>query len=187
MKKPIDELKTILDLPIAITAIAILIARFTENELIQLTTFIILLAIIVIRKQDSRIPIAFALILLMVSAFQLAFQTESAANQTAILAYYLLCVGVLAQFIEYIKNPEDDIIEEKEDIPKNLRYEKDQLSDTAKYIVSILKDITGKLKTFIKDAISALKGKLSAKKVQGDMYSSKPDYSHKPKNKKSYR
>ncbi len=102
-----QELKTILDLPILYTAIAVLIAHFTENELIQLVTFSALLLIIIYRKHDSRIPIAFALTLLALCAFQLAFTTETAANSTAILAYYLLCVGVIAQFIEYIKNPED--------------------------------------------------------------------------------
>ncbi len=61
-------------------------------------------------EYDSRIPAAFALTLLALSAFQLAFTTETAANSTAILAYYLLCVGVIAQFIEYIKNPKDDEI-----------------------------------------------------------------------------
>ena len=101
------EIKSILDLPILYTAIAVLIARFTQNEVAQLSIFIILLIVIIIRKHDSRIPIAFALILLALSAFQLAFMTEVAANNTAILAYYLLCVGVIAQLIEYIKNPED--------------------------------------------------------------------------------
>ena len=65
-------------------------------------------AIIVMRKHDSRIPIAFALTLLALAACKLAFTTETAANSTAILAYYLLCVGVIAQFIEYIKNPGDE-------------------------------------------------------------------------------
>ena len=102
-----QELKTILDLPILYTAIAVLIAHSTPNELTQLAAFVILLIIIIIRKHDSRIPIAFALILLALAAFQLAFTTEAAANNTAILAYYLLCVGVIAQFIEYIKNPQD--------------------------------------------------------------------------------
>ncbi len=102
-----EELKSILDLPILYTAIAVLIAHSTPNELTQLAAFIILLLIIIYRKHDSRIPIAFALILLALSAFQLAFMTEVAANNTAILAYYLLCVGVIAQFIEYIKSPED--------------------------------------------------------------------------------
>ncbi|MFH1126517.1 MAG: hypothetical protein ABIG84_04090 [archaeon] len=88
MKNPLEELKTIADLPIINTAIAVLIARFTGSELTQLAIFIILLIIIVTRKHDSRIPIAFALILLAVSAFQLAFATETAANATAILAYY---------------------------------------------------------------------------------------------------
>ena len=83
-----QELKTILDLPVLYTAIAVLIAHSTKNELTQLAAFVILLLIIIIRKHDSRIPIAFALSLLALSAFQLAFTTETAANSTAILAYY---------------------------------------------------------------------------------------------------
>ena len=118
-------------MPLAYTAAAILVANFTDNELLQLGTFFALLLIIVIRKHDSRIPIAYALIMLIISAFQLAFQTgssawidpsgfwgdlllsfqfafltETAANKTVILAYYLLSVGVIAQLIEYMRNPE---------------------------------------------------------------------------------
>ncbi len=103
-----NDIKTFIDMPVAYTAAAILIANNTAEELLQLGTFFALLLIIVIRKHDSRIPIAYALILLLISAFKLAFQTETAANQTAIFVYYLLCVGVIAQFIEYLRNPEVD-------------------------------------------------------------------------------
>ncbi len=100
MKKHIDkaenaiqEVLTKVNPPVLYTAIAILAANNTTDEIIQLGIFFILFAIIVIQKHDSRIPIGFALLLLMLSAFQLAFIAETAANNTAIFAYYLLCVG----------------------------------------------------------------------------------------------
>ncbi len=115
MKKHIDKAENaIQDIlnkvnpPVLYTAIAILAANNTANELIQLGIFFILFTVIIIQKHDSRIPIGFALILLMLSAFQLAFIAEKAANNTAIFAYYLLCVGIIAQFIEYLKKPEEE-------------------------------------------------------------------------------
>ncbi len=114
LKKRINKIRALIDMPLAYTAAAILIAYNTDNELLQLGTFFALLLIIVIKKHDSRIPIAYAIIMLLISAFQLAFQSETVANQTAIIVYYLLCVGVMAQFIEYIKNPEVDNHHENE-------------------------------------------------------------------------
>ena len=107
--RAIKEIKTIFDLPIIFTAIAVAIAHITTDELTQLAVFILLAITIIHKKHDSRIPIIFALILIILSAFQLAFAAEAAANNTAILAYYLLCVGVITQFIEYIKTPEEEI------------------------------------------------------------------------------
>jgi hypothetical protein len=86
-KKGINEIKTIIDMPVAYTAAAILIAHDTSDELLQLAF-----------QTGSRAWIdssGFWRDLLL--AFQSAFLTETAANRTAILAYYLLCVGVIAQ------------------------------------------------------------------------------------------
>ncbi len=107
-EKGINELKIFIDMPVSYTAAAILIANNIDNELLQFGTFIVLFLIIVIKKHDSRIPIVYALIMLLISAFILAFQTDTAANKTEIFAYYLFCVGVTVQFIEYIRNPEVD-------------------------------------------------------------------------------
>ena len=163
MKHLKKELKEILDLPILYTAIAILIAHSTQNELTQLAAFAVLLLIIIYRKHDSRIPIAFALILLALSAFQLAFQTEAAANNTAILAYYLLCTGVIAQFIEYIKNPGEDEKEIMQDTPKDTGSTTSPLEDIALIIKNAKKKLT------------ALN-----KKTPGNIYSAKHKYSYKP-------
>ena len=173
LEKAKKELKSILDLPIFYTAIAVLIAHSTTNELTQLSAFVILLIIIIYRKHDSRIPIAFALILLMLSAFQLAFMTEAAANNTAILAYYLLCVGVIAQFIEYIKNPGDEPVEDKiiQDIPKDTG----SISSALKAITLIIKNAAEILTGHIKKSTSA-----HNKKTSNNIYSAKHNYSYKP-------
>jgi len=106
----------------------------------------------------------------MVSAFQLAFASEVGANGTAILAYYLLCVGVVAQFIEYIKNPDDEPVEEMQDIPK------DTGSGSAlKDLTLIIKNAIEKLTGFIKKSMAALN-----KKTSNDIYSAKHGCSRKP-------
>jgi uncharacterized membrane protein YhaH (DUF805 family) len=107
-KKELNNIIIIIDMPLTYTAASILIANNTYDEFLHLIIFYSLLLIIVIRKHDSRIPIAYALIMLLISAVQLAFQNETAANNTAIVVFYLLCVGVIAQLIEYIRNPEVD-------------------------------------------------------------------------------
>ena len=178
--KPLEEakkeLKSILDLPILYTAMAILIAHSTQNELTQLSAFVILLIITVIRKHDSRISIAFALILLALSAFQLAFMTETAANNTAILAYYLLCVGVIAQFIEYIKNPEDEAVEDEKEIMAEIPKDtgSGSISSALEDIALIIKNTIEKLTGLIKKSMSALKGKTS-----NDIYSANHDYTQR--------
>jgi len=108
--RAIKEISTIFDLPIFCTALAVAMAHITTDELTQLAVFILLAITILYKKHDSCIPIALALILIVLSAFQLAFASEAAANNTAILAYYLLCVGVITQFIEYIRTPEEKAI-----------------------------------------------------------------------------
>ncbi len=119
-EKAKQDIMNMIKLPVLYTAIAILVARSTTSGLTQIGTFFALLLVIVIKKDDSRIPIGFALLLLMLSAFQLAFMTEKmAANNTAILAYYLLGVGVLAQFIEYLRNPRDFEESEEENKPSS--------------------------------------------------------------------
>ena len=187
MKKVVDkakwELKTLLDFPIAYTAIAVLIAHFTTNELIQLTIFFLILVIILIKKHDTCIPITFTLILFMLCAFQRAFQTETAANNTAILAYYLLCVGVIAQVIEYIKNPEDEPVEdEKEimpDIPKDTG--SGSISSALKEIIFIIKNTHEKLVGLVKKSISGRNEETSNNRIRDDIYSANHDYSYKPK------
>jgi len=51
----------------------------------------------------DRLPIAIALVLLVVTAGVLAAGNEKMANDLAIMAYYLLVLGVVLQIITYIR------------------------------------------------------------------------------------
>ncbi|MEM4680613.1 MAG: hypothetical protein QW038_02350 [Nanopusillaceae archaeon] len=55
-------------------------------------------------KLDERIPIAFALFLLIISAIALAQGFENRANLIAIYVYYFLVIGVILLFIDYMKS-----------------------------------------------------------------------------------
>ncbi len=97
-----------LHIPYILVVIAVVLSKIINSELLTLLIFLALLITYAIKKYDSRIPIAFALLLLVLSAIELAFKSEAAANQIAIYAYYYLVAGVLLQLIEYIRNPEDE-------------------------------------------------------------------------------
>jgi len=86
---------------------------FSSKFLLQLGDLIpyfilIYFFISLVLKLDSRIPIAFALLLLFLTAVTLVQGLENAANQIAIYAYYFLVAGVVLQLIEYIRNPQTE-------------------------------------------------------------------------------
>jgi hypothetical protein len=67
-------------------------------------SFIILIPIFIYFKWDGRIPVGYALLMLILSAIILAFyKNEALANQVAIYAYWLLVVGVICLTIEYLR------------------------------------------------------------------------------------
>ena len=93
-----------------ILVVSFLLILYSSKFLLQLKDLIpyfilIYLFISLILKLDSRIPIAFALFLLFLTAITLVQGLENAANQIAIYSYYFLVVGVLLQLIEYVRNP----------------------------------------------------------------------------------
>jgi len=97
-----------------ILAVSFVLIFFSSKFLFQLGDLIpyfilIYLFISLILKLDSRIPIAFALLLLLLTATTLVQGLENAANQIAIYAYYFLVAGVMLQLIEYIRNPETEV------------------------------------------------------------------------------
>jgi len=97
------RLKEYLNIPYILVLATVVLANFIESETLTLAIFLALLIIFAIKKYDPRIPIAFALLLLVLSAIELAVASEDVANMIAIYAYYYLVVGVLLQLIEYIR------------------------------------------------------------------------------------
>ncbi len=96
-----------------ILAFSFAVIFFSSKFLLQLRDLIpyfilIYFFVSLILKLDSRIPIAFALLLLFLTAVTLVQGLENAANQIAIYAYYFLVVGVVLQLIEYIRNPQKE-------------------------------------------------------------------------------
>ncbi|MCX7759274.1 MAG: hypothetical protein N2169_06690 [bacterium] len=77
---------------------------FKGEDLKTFISFIILVPIFAYFKWDGRIPVGYALILLVLAAIFLSFmKNEAFANQLAIYAYWLLVVGVATLTIEYFR------------------------------------------------------------------------------------
>ena len=94
--------------PFALAILCTASLRFMKQEYLVLSVFLVTLVVYVVRKYDSRILIGFAIILLMSTAVVLVMGLESHAENIAILAYYFLVIGVIAQFIEYLREGNED-------------------------------------------------------------------------------
>lgn len=91
--------------PYFLVVFSILISHliFHSNDLLIFISYIILIPIFAILKFDGRIPIGYAILLLIIAAVILATGDEDLANQLAIYTYWLLVVGVICLTIEYIR------------------------------------------------------------------------------------
>jgi len=69
--------------------------------------YIIYFLLLFVLKIDSRIPVSAALFLLILTPFFLIKNLEAYANYLATLAYFFLVIGVVKQFVEYIKTKEE--------------------------------------------------------------------------------
>ena len=77
---------------------------FHAEDLQTFTAFISLIPIFAIFKFDGRIPVAYAILMLVFAAVVLGvYNDESLANIFAIYAYWLLVDGVVCLFIEYVR------------------------------------------------------------------------------------
>ncbi|MDY6864652.1 MAG: flippase [Halobacteriota archaeon] len=90
-------------MPYALMIFCIASLRFIEQESLVLMVFIVTLLIYIWRRYDSRILIGFAIVLLMFTAIVLVNGSESYAENIAILAYYSLVIGVIAQLVDYLR------------------------------------------------------------------------------------
>jgi len=109
-KKYINSKETLLNsMPYFLVLLSILISHFIfkGNDTATFFSFILLAPVYILLKWDGRVPIGYALLMLIVAAVVLAFlRNEALANQLAIYAYWLLVVGVICLIIEYIKEKE---------------------------------------------------------------------------------
>ena len=102
--KEMRDLKS--QIPYILVLISIVLSHFVfeGEDLKTFFSFIVLIPIFAIFKFDGRIPVGYALLMLILAAIVLAFyKNENLANQLSIYAYWLLVVGVICLTIEYIR------------------------------------------------------------------------------------
>lgn len=103
-RKP--KIKHVSQIPYILVIISIIFAHFVfkGQDLQTFLSFIVLIPIFAYFKFDGRIPVAYAILMLILAAAMLAlYNNENLANQLAIYAYWLLAVGVTCLLIEYIR------------------------------------------------------------------------------------
>ena len=92
--------------PYILLIISIIMSHFIyNNDNIGISLcYLLLVPIYFFFHLDGRIPLIFAILMLIISMLALAFyKNESYANQISIYAYWLLVVGSICLLIEYIK------------------------------------------------------------------------------------
>ena len=85
-----------------LAAAMLLLFRYSPSGWLALGFAVIVMLVYQYNKYDSRIPIALALLLLVISAFVL-LSSEALANDLATYTYYLLVVGVILEAADYIR------------------------------------------------------------------------------------
>jgi len=77
---------------------------FVKSDLLTFISFVLLIIPFTYFKFDGRLPVAYGLLMLVLSAIILAFYNNiKSANQLAIYAYWLIVVGVICLIIEQIR------------------------------------------------------------------------------------
>jgi hypothetical protein len=100
------EKDIISNIPYLLVLVAIMLSHFVfkGDDLKTFLSFIALIPIFAYFKWDGRIPVGYALLMLILAAIVLAFfKNEALANQLAIYTYWLLVAGVVTLTIEYIR------------------------------------------------------------------------------------
>ncbi|MBU5689248.1 MAG: hypothetical protein KQA41_03425 [Candidatus Aenigmarchaeota archaeon] len=111
-KNAIEE-QILPNIPYLLVMLSILISHFVfkGEDLKTFLSFVVLIPIFTYFKWDGRIPVGYALVMLIAAAIVLAFmKNESLANQLAIYAYWLLVTGVLCLTIEYMRESKNSEI-----------------------------------------------------------------------------
>ncbi len=92
-------------IPFVLVAASILISYFlvSTNEVITFIVFVLLIPIFAILRYDGRIPIGYAVLLLIFIAGAEFTKQQVVADQVTIFAYWLLVVGTICLLIEYFR------------------------------------------------------------------------------------
>ncbi|MFH8080526.1 MAG: hypothetical protein QXO84_01450 [Candidatus Aenigmatarchaeota archaeon] len=96
----------LLNIPYLLVIISIFLSHFVfkGEDLKTFLSFVVLIPIFIYFKWDGRIPIGYALLMLIIASIVLVFlKNESLANQLAIYVYWLFVVGVTCLSVEYIR------------------------------------------------------------------------------------
>jgi hypothetical protein len=88
---------------IIIFAIILLSYIVPRDEDKGLVFYLVLVPVFVIYRYDSRIIIAYGLLLMMLAALLASVNTNFPANQLVVSSYWLLLVGVCCVFIELLR------------------------------------------------------------------------------------
>jgi hypothetical protein len=89
---------------ILITTLLFIVYFFARNsEFITFAVFMILIPIFAIFKYDGRIPIGYAIALLIFIALLVFIKEQNVADQLAIFSYWLLVVGTSCLLIELFR------------------------------------------------------------------------------------
>jgi undecaprenyl pyrophosphate phosphatase UppP len=91
-------------IPFIITLAALLLAYFMPQD--DLKSLLILVALILafsIRKFDSRIPIIYAIVLLLIAGVLTSQKADDSVKKLALISYWLLVVGIIAVLIDFYR------------------------------------------------------------------------------------
>lgn len=91
-------------IPFIITLAMLLLAyTVSENDLITVLIFAALLFTYTIFKFDSRVPIVYAIILLLIAAVLTSLEADESVKKLAVISYWLLVVGIIAILIDFYR------------------------------------------------------------------------------------
>ena len=74
-----------------------------QDDLITLLIFVVLLLAFSICKFDSRIPIIYAIILLIIAGVLASQKADDSAEKLALISYWLLVIGIIAVLIDFYR------------------------------------------------------------------------------------
>jgi undecaprenyl pyrophosphate phosphatase UppP len=91
-------------IPFVITLAAILLAYIMpQDDLISLLIFAVLLLAFSICNFDSRIPIIYAIILLVITGVLTSQKADDSVKKLALISYWLLVVGIVTILIDFYR------------------------------------------------------------------------------------